>query len=364
MDFTKARTWAEVSLSALEHNYNAIRARLKPETRLCCVVKANAYGHGAERVAPHLQSLGADAFAVATLPEAISLRECGIARPILIFGITPPEPEFTSELLRYDLTQTIEDYDTAQALSRQASQLRGVLKCHIKINTGMNRLGMTNKSDIRALLNSPPPNISVDGVFTHFAVSDTPGGEKYTQMQLALFNDLTQNAQNPQLIRHSANSGAILGYPETHMDMARAGIALYGYPTSADLLPVMELKSRVIAVHALLPGESVSYGGRYTAASERKIAVLPIGYADGLFRSLSGKLEVQIGGKLVPQIGTICMDMCMIDATELPSVQTGDIAMIFGREAKTAFDVAEICGTIPYEILCAVSARVPRVYVP
>jgi alanine racemase len=355
------RTWAEVSEGALVGNIAALRARLGG-TRLMGVVKANAYGHGAVWTARILEREGAAYLAVATLDEAVQLREAGLALPILIFGVTPHE--FTAELLHYNITQTVADFDAAKAYSDAAASLGKTLKCHIKLDTGMARLGFSDVSDICGALSLPA--LDFEGVFTHFAVSDTADGGEFTRRQFGAFRDLLRRAETLSgkafRLRHCANSGATLNYPETYMDMARPGILLYGYP---DLTPVMEVKSRVVSVRRLPTGETVSYGRKFTAGRDTLVAVLPVGYADGLRRTLSGGFEVLLNGRRAPQIGTICMDMCMVDVTNVPNIRVGDTATVFGRApAMTARELADLSGTIPYEVLCAVSARVPRVYVP
>ena len=368
MDIKQLRTWVEVSETALVSNINKIKQTISTAgaPTLLGVVKANAYGHGAAWAAKILVREGARYLAVAMLSEAIELREAGITAPILVLGVTPSERLFVSDLLYYDLTQTVTDFDTAVAYSVTARALNKTLKCHLKLDTGMGRLGF---KDVQSATSAARlPNLELEGVFTHFAVSDTPDGGAYTRTQFerftAMVNDIERNTRRPFALCHTSNTGATLDYPETHLDMVRPGLMLYGFPTTAGLTPVMELKSRISQVKALAVGESVSYGRRFTADRPTTIAILPCGYADGLARTLSNKLRVRLNGVTVPQIGSICMDMCMLDVTDAPNIKPGDIATVFGREPGfTAADMALQRNTIEYEVTCNIAARVPRVYI-
>jgi len=358
------RTWAEISESAFVSNINAIKTKLGSAS-LLGVVKANAYGHGADWAAKILVREGARYLAVATLAEAIELREAGIRAAILVLGITPPEKLFISDLLYYNLTQTVADFETAVSYSVTARAFGKSLKCHLKLDTGMGRLGFC---DVQSAISATQlPNLDFEGVFTHFSVSDTDDGAEYTQAQLDTFTQTVRTIERathrPFQIRHAANSGAVMNHPDAFLDMARPGIMLYGYPLSERLTPVLELKSRISQVKALDTGSSVSYGRRFITERPTKIAILPCGYADGLSRNLSGRLRVSLNGREAPQIGTICMDMCMLDVTDIPHVKPGDIATVYGRGAGlTCEDIASSLGTISYEVLCNISPRVPRIY--
>ena len=375
-DKRTARTWAEVDLDALAHNYRLLRG-LAPETRFLGVVKADAYGHGAVPVAKKLQALGADMLAVACLAEAVELRGAGITLPILCLGQTPVE--LAGDLLAYDVTQTVGDLETGEALSAAAEAAGKTLKVHVKVDTGMGRLGFVYyEDDDEAALERAGkeieslcalPGLEPEGIFTHFANAD--GSEAYTKNQCAriydVFGELWERGLHQFKIYHCAASAAVLNYSWTkvYMNMIRPGIALYGYvpdPSVRDpgLKPVMTVKSRIAAVRALPAGAKISYG--CTAALERdsKIAVLPIGYGDGLPRCLSNKLEVLIEDKLCPVLGRICMDMCMVDVTGLPEVRAGDIAVVYGPGLTQR--AAQLAGTIPYELLCQLTPRVPRLY--
>ena len=376
-DRRTVRTWAEVDLDALAHNYRLLRG-LAPGAKFLGLVKADAYGHGAAPIAKKLQALGADMLAAACLDEAIALRESGIALPILCLGQTPPE--LAGELLAYDITQTVGDLETGKALSEAAVKAGKTLKIHVKVDTGMGRLGFVYyEDDDEAALERAGkeieslcalPGLEPEGIFTHFANAD--GSEAYTKNQCArihdVFGELWERGLHQFKIYHCAASAAVLNYSWTkvYMNMIRPGIALYGYvpdPSVGDpgLKPVMTVKSRIAAVRALPAGAKISYG--CTAALERdsKIAVLPMGYGDGLPRCLSNKLEVLIGDKLCPVLGRICMDMCMVDVTDLPDVKPGDVAELYGPHVPVEA-AAALAGTIQYELLCNVAKRVPRLY--
>ena len=365
-DRRMVRTWAEVDLDALAHNYRLLR-EAAPESRFLGLVKANGYGHGAVPVAKKLQELGADMLAVACLDEAVELRRAGLTLPILCLGQTPPE--LAGELLEYGVTQTVGDLETGKALSAAAEAAGKTLKIHVKLDTGMGRLGFAYGTpacgDIPALC--ALPGLEAEGIFTHFA--DADGSEAYTRQQDGYFisavNELYHDEGVDFKIYHCAASAAVLNYPWTHMGMIRPGIALYGYvpdPSVKDpgLKPVMTVKSRIAVVRDLPAGSFISYGCTARLERESKIAVLPIGYGDGLPRVLSNQLEVRIGDKLCPVLGRICMDMCMVDVTGLPSVKAGDVAVVYG--AGLTGKAARQAGTISYELLCQLTPRVPRIY--
>lgn len=378
METEQKRTWREIHLSKLEHNYRTLRAMLPVGCRFLGVVKANAYGNGAVRVARKLEALGAEYLAVACVDEAADLREAGVKTPILILGSTPAD--YADELLALGLTQTVFDLDTAQALSSAAEAAGKTLKIHLKLDTGMSRLGfLCDEAHMDASVEQMAracalPGLVHEGAFTHF--SDSDGCEEYTMLQLTRFLEALKKLEARGItfpIRHCANSGAVLNYPCTHMDMVRPGLALYGhYPAPScegldgpGLMPVMELKSRVSTVRALPAGTVVSYGRTFTLNRDSRLAVLPVGYADGLHRGCSGHMDVLIHGHRAPIVGRVCMDMCMADVTDIPSVKPGDIATIFGGDGGALLPIEEAAnaaGTIQYELLCAISERVPRVY--
>lgn len=368
-----ARTWAEISLSNLEHNYRALRG-CAPDSKFLGTVKANGYGHGAVPIARRLVELGADYLAVACLDEGAALREAGVTAPILILGYT--QPELAPEVVDLDLTQGVFTPELAKALSEAAGAAGKRAKIHLKADTGMSRLGVLDHDpeaaarEIAALC--ALPHLEPEGIFTHFANADRD--EAYTMLQFTRFLDLLEELKEKYgrtfEIRHCAASAAVLNYPCTHMDMVRPGIALYGhYPAPScegldgpGLKPVMSLYSRVAAVRDF-PGDTpVSYGctARLDVSGGR-LAVLPIGYADGLHRVLSNKSGVWLGGKCRQIVGRVCMDMCMAGLDESSQVKRGDAAEVFGPHLPIERH-AEAAGTISYELLCAVSPRVPRVY--
>ena len=368
-----ARTWAEISLSNLEHNYRALRG-CAPDSKFLGTVKANGYGHGAVPIARRLVELGADYLAVACLDEGAALREAGVTAPILILGYT--QPELAPEVVDLDLTQGVFTPELAKALSEAAGAAGKRAKIHLKADTGMSRLGVLDHDPEAAAKELAElcalPHLEPEGIFTHFA--DADGDEEYTMLQFTRFLDLLEELKEKYgrtfEIRHCAASAAVLNYPCTHMDMVRPGIALYGhYPAPScegldgpGLKPVMSLYSRVAAVRDF-PGDTpVSYGctARLDVSGGR-LAVLPIGYADGLHRVLSNKSGVWLGGKCRQIVGRVCMDMCMAGLDESSQVKRGDAAEVFGPHLPIERH-AEAAGTISYELLCAVSPRVPRVY--
>lgn len=368
------RTWAEIDLDALAENYRAARQKTGPGVRYLGVVKADAYGHGAVQVSRKLEALGTDYLAVSSLDEARELRQGGIGVPILILGHTPPE--MTGELLRWDITQAVSALAKAEAFSAAAAACGGTLRVHMKVDTGMSRLGFLVRGEhfsggVEAIDRACSlPGLDAEGIFTHFSCSDSdaPEDAAYTREQFRVFTavlDALAARGRRFTIRHCCNTGALLRYPETYLDMVRPGIALYGLGAEAaalEMRPVMRLKSTVSTIKIYDPDTSVSYGRTFRTTGKTRMGVLPIGYADGLFRGLSNRLRVITSGGPAPQRGRICMDMCMVDLTDLGSVHVGDEVEIFG-ERQRADDLAALLDTIPYELVCAVSKRVPRLYV-
>lgn len=373
-DIRKMRTWAEIDLDALAHNYHTLRAMAPQRCKFLGLVKANAYGHGAPAIARKLQALGADMLAVACAAEGVELRQAGITMPILCLGITPLP--LVQVLLDYELTQAVEDLETAKALSQAAEQAGKTITVHVKLDTGMSRIGFLWREDgenekllddISALC--ALPGLKVEGMFTHFANAD--GSETYTMAQMTRYLDARMALEERGHffdIYHCGASAATLNYPCTHLDMIRPGIALYGYYPDPSmegldgpgLEPVMTVKSRICAVRELPAGTSVSYGCTATLERDSRLAVVPIGYGDGYPRKLSNQMVMVINGVACPVVGRICMDMCMVDVTDLPDVQAGDIATVYG--GKLAEQASDLCGTIVYELLCVVAPRVPRIY--
>ena len=374
MNDLQKRTWAEISLENLRHNYEAIRKSLPAGCRFLGVVKADAYGHGALPVSRLLQEAGADYLAVSCLDEALELRRGGITMPILILGHTPYA--YTGTLIEENITQTVTCLAKALEYSAEAVRLGKELKIHIKLDTGMSRLGFLCAGNYfeegvdNVIRSCRLPGLNPEGVYTHFAVSDEPGedSEAYTRAQFRLFMDVIAavkvrgGVEFP--IRHCANSGATVSYPEMALDMVRPGLLLYGYGDSSGklgLLPCMRLVTTVSTIKFYEPGTSVSYGRRFTTDRRTRMGVLAIGYADGLPRLISNKCSFAAGGGFAPQRGSICMDMCMVDLTELPQVDVGSEVELFGP-MNSIYKLSDAAQTIPYELLCAVSKRVPRVY--
>ena len=374
MNDLQKRTWAEISLENLRHNYEAIRKSLPAGCRFLGVVKADAYGHGALPVSRLLQEAGADYLAVSCLDEALELRRGGITMPILILGHTPCE--YTGTLIEENITQTVTCLAKALEYSAEAVRLGKELKIHIKLDTGMSRLGFLCAGDYfeegvdNVIRSCRLPGLNPEGVYTHFAVSDEPDedSEAYTRAQFKLFMDVIAAVKARGgvefSIRHCANSGATAAYPEMALDMVRPGLLLYGYGDSSGklgLLPCMRLVTTVSTIKFYEPGTSVSYGRRFTTDRRTRMGVLAIGYADGLPRLISNKCSFAAKGGFAPQRGSICMDMCMVDLTELPQVDVGSEVELFGP-MNSIYKLSDAAQTIPYELLCAVSKRVPRVY--
>jgi len=367
------RTWAEIDLDALEHNYRQARLLAGPDVKYLGVVKADAYGHGAVQVARKLETLGADYLAVSSLDEARELRHADIRMPILILGHTPPE--MVPQLIEYGITQTVSARAKAEEYSTAAKAYGGTLKVHMKVDTGMSRLGFLVRGrhfdgGVESIAQScAMPNLEAEGIFTHFAAADEddPDSEAYTREQFALFErvmDALAARGCMFALRHCANSGALARYPEMYLDMVRPGIALYGAGTDADRLdlrPVMTLKSCISTIKVFDPETDISYGRTFRTSGKTRVGVLPIGYADGWFRGLSNRTAVRTDYGTAPIRGRICMDMTMVDLTDLPDVHVGDAVELFGQHQRVDC-LAEILGTIPYELTCSVSKRVPRLY--
>ena len=368
------RTWAEINTDALIHNFKEIRRITNPNSKIMAIVKADAYGHGVLEVTQTLVECGANYLGVACADEGKQLRRAGITLPILILGASH-ESEL-EDIINYSLMPSVFTFDFAELLSKTAQKLDKNIKIHIKVDTGMSRIGFIAGIDDEALSEeiikiSQLPRIDVEGIFSHFSTSDEKDRE-YTHLQLDRFLavcDLlkTKNLHIP--IRHIANSAAIMEYPDAHLEMVRAGVILYGlYPSDEvdrnkiDLIPVMTVKSSITMTKELPPMRGVSYGKTYITNQPTRIATIPIGYADGYTRLLSGKAKMIANGKPVPVIGRICMDQCMIDVTNVNTINTGDEVIVFGADTVTAEYLANLIGTINYEIVCMISKRVPRIY--
>lgn len=370
MESLTKRCWAEISLENITHNYNTLCSLLPASSSFLGVVKANAYGHGSVPVAHLLEKLGCRYLAVASIDEAAHLRNNGITSPILILGWTAPE--FIPQLLDLKLTQTIGDLRSAEAYRNQLLACGGKLKIHVKLDTGMGRLGFDHQSETMTkwLKIISSPCFDAEGIFTHFAISDDPSSsftdEQYNAFIIAV-DYIEQNTGLHFLLKHCANSSAVLNYPQYALDMVRPGLALYGIDPECrdrgiDLRPAMTLKARIASINTRRAGETISYGRTHTLGADTAVAVATLGYADGLSRRLSNSFCARINGHDVQQIGRICMDMCMFDVSGTHCAP-GDEITLFGKNACSVSELADICGTIPYELLCAVSDRVPRVYI-
>ncbi|HHW07319.1 MAG TPA: alanine racemase [Clostridia bacterium] len=368
--------WVEVNLAAIEHNFNLVRKLVKPDTKIMAVIKANAYGHGAVEVAKRLAGTGASYFGVATQQEALELRRAGIQVPILILGFTPLEDaEIT---VAHDIAQTVFSLDQGEALSRAAVKLGRRAVVHVKIDTGMGRLGLPPREDsarvIEALLKLP--GIKVEGIFSHLARADEQDKTAALEQERR-FSKFIQVLEAKGIsipLKHLANSAATMALPETHFDLVRPGIMLYGlYPspemeeTQVPLCPALSWKTRIVQLKEVPRGTAISYGGTYVTGETTLVATLPVGYADGLRRVLSNRGEVIVGGRRAPIIGRVCMDQTMVDVTGIPNVAVGDVVTIIGKEGEaeiTAGEMAHLAGTISYEVVCGISARVVRKYLP
>lgn len=367
-------TWAEIDLNNLEHNMKEI-AKLCEGKEIIAVLKADAYGHGALDVARTLIKGGATKLGVAVITEALELRDSGIDAPIVILGYTPLS--FAKKLIINDIEQTVYTYQCAAELSKEAQALNKRVKIHVGVDTGMGRIGFlpTKQSinEIEAL--SKLPNIDIEAIFTHFATADE-ADKSYTLEQIEKFNrfcDILEKRGVNVGKKHIANSAAIIDMPDTHFDGVRPGILLYGYYPSyevnrdkLDLKRVLTLKANISYVKTLPKGEYISYGRRFHTERESIIATIPIGYADGYSRQMLNKAKVIINGQLAPVVGSICMDQCMVDITDIGQVKEGDEVILLGEQNGVKFDaedMAEIIGTINYEVMCMISKRVPRVYI-
>ena len=404
------RTWAEISLNAIEHNYNVIRNKVADDTKVCCVVKADAYGHGAVEVAKMLQQekadtkvccvikadgyghgavelsqiyekLGADFFAVSNIDEGIEIRKSGSKLPIVILGYTPVSE--AENLAEYDISQAVFSLEYAKELSEKCVEEDCICKMHIKVDSGMSRIGFMcqefprDEYSIEEICEACClPNLEVEGLFTHFCVSDEDAeGREFTNKQYENFIHVRDSLKKRGVdisVVHCSNSGAIEDYPETCCDMVRAGIILYGLAPSSkladrlDLVPAMTLKTVIAFVKEVQKGATISYGRTFTADRKMKIATVPIGYADGFIRQNAKDGYMMVNGKKAKIVGRICMDQTMLDVTDIEDVKTGDEVVVFGTGENgepTADSLAENTGTINYETVCLVGKRVPRIYI-
>lgn len=369
------RVQAKVDLNAIYHNLLEVRRKLPKDTKLMVIIKADAYGHGAVPIAKTFVNSGIiDAYGVAIIEEAIELREAGITTPILILGYTPKEQY--DLVVSHDVTQTVFQYEMAEALSKEALRQGKTAKIHIKIDTGMNRIGfkdtLESLEEIKRI--SKLPNLEIEGVFSHFARADETD-KTSTKQQLKRFIHFIELLEKEELtipVKHIANSAGIIEFPQAYFNMVRCGIATYGiYPSDEvnreiPLIPAMELKTHVIYVKDVESGEGISYGATYVTDQVRKIATIPVGYADGYSRNLSNHGKVIIHGKYAPIVGRICMDQFMVDVTDIEDVKQGDCVTLLGRDGEayiSAEELAEWSHSFAYELVCTVGKRIPRVYI-
>lgn len=368
-------TRAIIHLENLQYNIAEIKKIIPESTKICFPVKADAYGHGAIRTAIAAIRSGVSFLAVATVQEGIDLREAGIVTPIMSLSL--PIPEEISAIIEYELTPLVVDADFIAELGKQALAMGKHVPVHLKVDTGMGRIGCApNEAKDLAKLIAKEKNLRLEGVSTHLSVSDSILADDiiFTKHQIELFAESCEAIRSAGIdpgIIHTANSGAILQHPESCFDMVRPGILIYGYPPDEGLAdkitvkPVMELETQIVSVKKIDKGSPVSYGRIWHAPQDTYIGTIPVGYADGLNRKLSPGLSVRIGEEVFPVVGRICMDQCMIDLGPDPWVQKWDRVTIFGPSPSltNAKTIADILGTIPYEITCGINKRVPRVYV-
>ena len=360
--------WAEINLGAIRHNLTEIRRHIQPSAKLCAVVKANAYGHGALEVSKVAEEIGADFLAVATVEEGLQLRRAGFNLPILILGLIPYDD--AEIIVENKITATVSDFELAGKISAAAVKFDTQAKIHLKVETGMGRIGLFPNDAVEiAERISKLPNIEIEGIFSHFADADS-ADKTFTLRQLEIFKNTCEKISERGIkikIRHIAESAAILEIPAAHLDMVRAGIITYGlYPSESvkhtiEIFPAMKLVAKVAYIKEIPAGTSIGYGREYTASKRSTIATVPLGYADGYIRAYKN-FHVEICGKLAKIAGRVCMDQFMVDVTEIPNVKIGDEVILFGSEKISIDDAARHLNTINYEITCLVSDRVQRVF--
>lgn len=372
------RAWAEINLDAIVHNYKEIRRITNPNAKIMAIIKADGYGHGFKKIAEVLSENGIDAFGVATTDEALQIRKAGFTLPVLILGIIPDDELNT--VIENEISISVTNLMFAKKISSAASKLHKNARIHIKLDTGMGRIGfvcgdddsMTAEEIIEA---AKLPYINVEGVFSHFSKADE-ADKSYTDLQFERFCRICEILEKNGVkipFKHICNSAGIIQFPDYHLDMVRSGIITYGlYPSDEvdkskiSLIPAMTVKTQVTNVKKIHHESLISYGGKYTAKPGDVIATIAIGYADGFSRILSGKAKVIINGHLVNVVGNICMDQCMVDVTGIPDIKIGDEVIIFGSDGNntiTVESVALLLGTINYEVVCSVGKRIPRAYI-
>lgn len=374
------RTWVQIDLDAVAYNFQSVKNKLSKSTKILCVLKADAYGHGAELLAKEYEKLGADWYGVSNIDEAIQLRKSGALKPILIFGYT--SPEMAETLCANNISQALFSYSYAEKLRNECQKKNLKLKVHLKIDTGMSRIGFFSQTpeDIEKSVKEIVKikdfkELEIEGAFTHFSVADDMVNQKeYTLKQFENFKNVINKLESQGItipLKHCCNSAGIVSFPEMQLDMVRAGIILYGlYPSDEirdkiDLKPVAQLKTVVSQIKTIPKDTSISYGRTFNSSKEMKIASVPLGYADGYLRAFSNNAEMIVCGKRVPVVGRVCMDQLMLDVSDVDEVKEGSIVTAFGKDNKEEISVDELAaktGTINYEITCLIGKRVPRVY--
>jgi len=365
-------TLAEVNLINIENNIREIKEIVSPSTKIMAVVKADGYGHGAVEVSKAALRAGVEYLSVATLKEAMELREAGIGSPVLI--LSESIQDGTGKVIDLDISQTVYTYKLAESLSKEAKKKNKKARIHVKIDTGMGRVGVSPKDAVALIKKiSALDNMIIEGIFTHFSKAENVEDD-FTRRQFKAFKEVLSHVETNGFkipIKHSANSAAALFYPETHLDMIRIGLSIYGlYPQGnpsrpINLKPALSFKTKVMYLKTVPAGTPLSYGGTYVTNKETTIATLPVGYADGLSRRLSNRGSVLIGGKRFPIVGNVCMDLTLVDAGDAP-IKLGDEVVLIGSQGSeeiTADEIAELENTINYEVVCGIGKRVPRVYI-
>lgn len=367
-------TILEIDLHAIRHNFQKVRQLLAPSIQIMAVVKANAYGHGAIHVSKAVLSAGAHALGVALPEEGMELREAGLHAPIFVFSLALPEQ--ARIFIEYNLIPTICHLETARAFAELGKRNNSLMPVMVKVDTGMGRIGLRPEETINFIKQiADLPGLKVQGVYTHLAKADS-FDKTYTHYQINQFQETLRQIKAAGIKLSwisAANSAAILELEEAHFNLVRPGIILYGLPPSSEikprvkLLPAMQFKTKIVFIKEVPAGTSIGYGGTYITPQRTFIATLPVGYADGYSRHLSNKAHVLIGGKRRKVVGTVCMDQVMVDVGPAGDVHIGEEVVLFGRQGEeeiTVTELADLAGTINYELVCAISSRVPRVYLP
>ncbi|GAA0356068.1 alanine racemase [Alkalibacterium iburiense] len=367
-------TKAEIDLDKLSYNYKQVREFISPSTKFMGVVKADAYGHGAVEVGKHLESQGIDFLAVAVLDEAVELREAGVSCPILLFS--PIEPETIPVAIEKDIAITVFSEEIAEAVNTYANKLKKTVSIHLKIDSGMGRIGARSKEEaLRMAQLMTSDFIHFEGIYTHFAEAENTESPDYTHQQYAFFVSIIDFLKNNHFtfeLHHCANTAATLLYPDYHMDMIRTGISLFGYhpdktlEDKIDLKPIMKISTQAAAIKEVNQGETIGYGRTYATYQGEKIATLTIGYADGIPRELSNRWFLTSKGEKAKIVGRICMDQMMVEVTHIPDF-TKDDELVFIGDPKAGYPsiytMADMTDSFHYEILCGIGKRIPRVYV-